>query len=378
MKIKPLDELLSLAVQIVKRFSNSPVPITEFDPQKVRCIIAVSSTAIGDTLLSTPAIRALRQRYPNARLVGHIRSKYIELFANNPHLDEIIPYYGGYHKFIRTVSALRRQNPDAIAILHGNGPQAIPMAFFSGAAFVVRIPNKSEYRFLLSNREEIPANECDPQEHGIQDRLRTAALLDAPSDNKRMVLVVDDESKQALNNYLRSKNFNDTPLLVGFQAAASTASRMWMKERFAKLGKQLLAQYPDLKIIITGSPQERSYCQEAAALIDNPRVLVSAGQIPLRHIPALIEKLDLLITGDTGVMHIAIAVGTPTVSLFAVADPRKSAACYDRDKHLVIYKGKTCDPCLSKKCPYAKCMEQIEVDEVFEAVQLTLNKGGKL
>ncbi len=377
MRINPIDGLLFLGMKILKALDRRETDLKYFDPARVKNILVVSSTAIGDTLLSTPAIRALRQRYPNAHLTGHIRNKYLELFANNPHLDEIIPYYGGYHRFWRTVLASRRRRPDLAAILHGNGPQAIPMAYLSGAPFVVRIPNRSEYRFLLSNQEQNIANECNPEEHGIQDRLRTAALLDAYSEDKRMLLVVEEASRQTVASYLHTRDFDDASMLIGFQAAASTVSRRWMKERFAQLGRQLLDKSPHLKIIITGSPQECAYCREVADMIDSPRVLVSAGELPLKQVPAMIEKLDLLITADTGIMHMAIALGTPTVSLFAVADPRKSAACYDRDKHLVISKDKTCDPCPGKKCPYPKCMEQIEVEEVFAAVQQLLKKMGR-
>ncbi len=378
MRINPIDGLLFLGLKILKALDRRQTDLKYFDPARVKNILVVSSTAIGDTLLSTPAIRALHQRYPRAHLTGHIRDKYLELFANNPHLDEIIPYYGGYHRFLHTVLALRRRRPDAVAILHGNGPQAIPMAYLSGAPFVVRIPNRSEYRYLLSNQEQSTANECNPEEHGIHDRLRTAALLSAPSNNKRMVLVVEDSSRREVADYLQAKGFANASPLIGFQVAASTVSRMWMKERFAQLGRQLLDKSPHSKIIITGSPQECAYCREVADMIDSPRVLVSAGELSLKQVPAMLEKLDLLLTGDTGVMHMAIALGTPTVSLFAVADPRKSAACYDRDKHLVISKDKTCDPCPGKKCPYPKCMEQIEVEEVFAAVQQLLKKAGEI
>ena len=378
MRLHPLDGLLFVGMRLGRCFSKRPRPLAQFDPERVKRIIVVSSTAIGDTLLSTPAIRALRRRYPRARITGHILYKYLALFADNPHLDEIVPYYGGYRRFCRTVAALRRRKPDVVAILHGNGPQAIPMAWLSGAPFIVRIPNRSEYRFLLSNQEQTAANECNPQEHGIQDRLRTAALLDALSDNKRMVLTVEESARQAVADYLQAKGMADAAKLIGLQVAASTVSRMWMKDRFAQLGRKILNRFPEAKIIVTGSPRERSYCCEVADMMDNPaRVLVSAGELPLKQVPAMIEKLTLLVTGDTGIMHMAIALGTPTVSLFAVADPRKSAACYDRDKHIVIAKGKTCDPCPGKKCPYPKCMEQIEVQEVFAAVQRFFNGKGE-
>lgn len=73
----------------------------------------------------------------------------------------------------------------------------------------------------------------------------------------------------------------------------------------------------------------------------------------------------MLVTGDTGIMHMAIATGTPIVALFAVSDSQRSGPYYDKEKHRVIQKEKTCDPCTSKKCTYQRCMENISVEEVF-------------
>jgi ADP-heptose:LPS heptosyltransferase len=175
----------------------------------------------------------------------------------------------------------------------------------------------------------------------------------------------------------------DRERVVAFQPGASTTSRRWPRGRFIALARQLAGKFPDLRFAITGSPAEAPLCREIAAAIeaDSPlaggrRAWASAGELPLVALPALLRRARLLVTGDTGPMHLAVAVGTPVVALFAVSDPAVSGPCQDLDRHVVIRKWRTCDPCLSKNCPYAEpiCMDNISVDEVAAAVDGILGR----
>src|SRR5208282_1086652 len=132
MRIHPLDGLLYLSMKVMKSLDKRQTGLEHFNPESVKNILVVSSTAIGDTLLSTPAIRAVRERYPDAAIIAHLNASNAELFKNNPDINGIIPYYGGYKRFFRTILELRRHNFDLALIFHGNGPQAIPMAYLSG------------------------------------------------------------------------------------------------------------------------------------------------------------------------------------------------------------------------------------------------------
>jgi len=367
MRLNPLDGILYLLVKVIKVFDKRDTDLKYFDPEKVKNILIVSSTAIGDTLLSTPAIRAIRERYPDTKIIAHFNIKNMELFENNPHIDGIIPYYGGYKRFFKTVREFRRNRFDVALILHGNEPQATPMAYLSGANFVVKLPNTSKYGFLLSNTTshlQLPTSEFV---HGIEQRLKVAALIGCSNKDKRMVLPVDRDDEDAVSGFLKSEGIKDDDMLIGFQVGASTVSRMWFAERFVELGKRLITAYPTTKIVITGSPDEKKYCEQIDREIGG-RVIVSAGKLPLRQIPALVKRFKVLLTGDTGIMHIAIAVGTSVAALYAVADYRITGPYYDLEKHRVIQKWKTCDPCVSKKCEYQQCMENISIDEVFNAV----------
>jgi ADP-heptose:LPS heptosyltransferase len=365
MRNNPIDVLLFLLLKIVKFFDGRQTDLKYFDPEAVKKILVVSSTAIGDTLLSTPAIRSVRERYPQARIVAHFNIKNMELFENNPHIDEIIPYHGGYKKIFSTIMKFRKHKFDLALIFHGNEPQATPMAYLSGAKFIVKVPGTSEYGFLLSNINQ--TSQWENLTRGVEQRLKTAELAGCRISDKRMVLPIEKDGESAVNEFLENSGISDTDSIIGFQAGASTLSRMWFPDRFAELGKKLINSYPELKIILTGSPEEYDHCRKIADAIGE-KTIVSAGKIPLKYIPALLRRFRVLVSGDTGIMHMSIAVGTPVIALFAVADAKKSGPYYDMEKHIVIQKERTCEPCVSKKCKHQTCMENISIDEVFDAL----------
>ena len=361
MRIHPIDGLLLLFMKLLKSLDRRDTSLAHFDPDKVKNILVVSSTAIGDTLLSTPAIRAVRERYPGATITGHFNVKNMELFENNPHIDGIVPYYGGYKKFLKTVREFRRRKFDLVLIFHGNEPQATPMAYLSGARFILKFPKSREFSFLLSNTEEQLA---DASLHVIEKRLKLAELVGCRTSAKEMVLLEREEGNAFVTQFLHEHGMNTEDLLIGFQAGASTAGRRWPSRRFIKLGKMLIAASPRVRVIITGSPEEYALCREIADGIGE-RSMVTAGIIPLKYVPSLVRRLRALLTGDTGILHMAIAVGTPVIALFVPSTPKDTGPLYDLDKHVVVHKEMPCNPCVSKYCGDPYCMDLITVGEVF-------------
>ena len=365
MRISPVDGLLFLVMRLLKALDRRENDLKYFDQRSVSRILVVSSTAIGDTLLSTPAIRAVRERYPHAHIIAHFNVKNMELFKNNPHIDGIVPYYGGYKNFFGTIREFRKHRFDLVLIFHGNEPQATPMAYLSGARYIIKLPNTSEYQFLLSNRDRVVR--WEDFSHGVQQRFEVARMAGCTASDVRMVLPVLHEGRTTVDGFLKQNGVSEGDVLVGFQVGASTVSRMWFADRFTELGKRLIDADEHIKIVITGSSQEYMYCRGIADATGR-NVVVSAGRMPLKDIPSLLSTLKVLVTGDTGIMHMAVAVGTPVVAMFAVSDARRSGPYYDLEKHKVIQKEKTCKPCVSKKCTYQQCMENIGVDEVFRSV----------
>ena len=334
------------------------VPMDEIDQ-----IVCFSNTAIGDTLFNTPVFRSLKKHFPDKKLIVVMNPTNYKLFETNPYIDEIILYSGKTKHFLKALNQLKKISPKLILILHSNEPQATPLAVLSGAKYIIKIPNdKNKFNKWHTN----PPIKGVENKHGIFNRLKTLEFLGVKENDCKMDLFLKQEWIEEVENYFKNINYSK---LIGFQIGASTISRRWFNEKWIDLGKKLLNLYPDIKIVLTGAPNERYLTSEVEKGIDDNRVLNLAGKFSLGGAAALIKKLDLLITPDTGPLHIATALKTPTIAFFVVANHLGSNACYDKDIHLYIQKEKTCNPCIAKKCKFAECMGQIGVEEVLEKVK---------
>ncbi len=366
-RIRPLDTLLNWSLRVAKAFDRRSDRLDELDPTAVRRVLLISSTALGDTALSTAAFAPLRRRFPAARLVALIHAPYVPLFRHCPELDEVIATHGAWRGFFPLLLRLRRQHPDLALILHGNEPQATPLAYLAGARWIVKLPNASNpFRFLHANRE--PPVAWSALGHGLNQRLRTVELVGADIAGARMALPVTAASTATVAALLAGAGL-DGRRLIGFQCGASAGSRMWPAGHLVELGRRLLASHPDVAIALTGAPAERDYLAGISRAIGE-RCLV-ACDLPIENLPALIERFAVLVSGDTGTMHVAVAVATPTVCLFAVSDPATSGPAYDHELHIVIHR-----PCpdlaIGTKSDDARCIARIAVDEVLAAVERQL------
>jgi lipopolysaccharide heptosyltransferase II len=375
MRLHPLDPILAAVMRRRAAAGRRPLPLGEFDPSRVRRILAVSSTAIGDTLFATPAWRVLRRRYPTARIVGHVRDKLVPLFEDNPHLDAIIPYAGGYRRFFVTVSAFRRERFDLVLIFHGMGPQAIPMAVLSEAPFVIRIPNSGEYGYLLSNAEPSLENLPYPGEHAIRCRLRIAGMVDAKSDDVRMILPVTPKDREAAHALLVQAGVDAHTPTVGLVPGAATVFKQWPAERFVAAARGLLDGRSGWRLVVLGSMEERGLAAEVARAL-GPVAVNLAGRVDLRALRGLIAGLRLLVTNDTGPLHIAVAVETPTVSLFGATDSRGTGPLQDLERHVVLQRPAPVwdTPNIQRRTNAAMC--RIPVEEVVAAGRDLLARVG--
>lgn len=376
MRLHPLDPILSALMKRRAGTGRRPRPLAEFDPSRVRRILVVSSTAIGDTLFATPAWRALRRRYPTARIVGHVRDKLVPLFADNPDLDAIIPYAGGYRRFFDTVRAFRRERFDLAVIFHGIGPQAIPMAVLSEAPFVIRIPNSGEYGYLLSNAEASPENLPYPGEHALRCRLRIASMVDAKSEDVRMVLPVSQEDRHSGQALLAQVGVDPEAPTVGLVPGAATVFKQWPADRFVAATQGLLDGRAGWRVVLVGSREEQKLASEIAQGI-GPAAVSLAGLLELRALRGLVAGLRLLLTNDTGPLHIAVALGTPTLSLFGATDSRGTGPLQDLDRHCIIQRPVPTWETRNIQRRGNAPMLRIEITEVVAAGRDLLGRTGK-
>ncbi|MDL1959704.1 MAG: glycosyltransferase family 9 protein [Deltaproteobacteria bacterium] len=355
--------------------------VNKLDPNEIRNVLAISSTAIGDALLSTSAVRATRCILPNASIDYMVREKFSVLFENNPDIRAIVPYYRKYKRLFSLFKRIKSGNYNLCLVFHDSDPCPVQAAYMARIPFIARIGRKDETVAPFLN-VRIPYRD---EAHVIEqkfDVLRTLfkVKLDSPQD-KQMVLPVAVEEAETfwddlLNglgcNYAKNKR-------IGFQISASRPFKAWPQRHFSELGKRLLADLEDVNIILFGGPGDEKIGKKIAKGIatdsgQKPRIINLAGRLPLKKLPAALRGLDLFITNDTGPFHIAVALKIPTISLFVPTPVRHTGPYQDLEIHKVIRKPKPCSPCLQKYCNDPNCMSLISVEEVYQAVKTSLSQ----
>jgi len=318
--------LMDLCLKIYIHFYDAPLKKSEEELKNSakNSILIFSNTALGDTLLSTPAIKSLRDSFPDARITLFIHKNIYPLMEGAEFADNFIVYHGGYKNFFSTVMQLRHVKADIALLLHSNGPQDVPMAIMSGTKTILKTPTKSAYRHYLSYEFS------KKEQHTIEDRLDLVRAIGGEKLSTRMLL--------PSRYYVDSKReiFEADKKVIGFQPGAANIYKMWPAQNFKELAEMLLED-SNVVIGVSGSKRERKL-GEIIKKANSTRVQNFCGEFAIEHLPKFIKEMDLLVTNDTGTMHIAIALGVPTVELFGATGAQHTGAYQDVGKHAIIQK----------------------------------------
>ena len=317
-------------------------------------ILVVSTTGVGDSLWGSPAIRALRKKHPQGYVALLTSPIGKQLFQNNPYLDEIFTLTNpALLSSIRLLGALRKKAFDTALIFHLSQRPILPLVSLAGPSKIVGTEgiNKGLDHLLTDPIKQSPI-------HEIQRRLNIAGCEDSSPEME--LFLTEDENETAL------KHLPNTHLIIGMHPGAKDKFKQWDPKHFVELGRKL-AKEKGATLMITGDKGEAPLAEQIASSI--PGAISVAGKLPVRITAALIEKFDLFITNDTGPMHIAFAMGTPTLALFAPTDS-KLCGPYQISHGTVFQKPRSCTPCIRKKCRSPFCMEQISPDEVYEHIHI--------
>lgn len=344
-------------------FDRPPPP---WEPTSIRSILLINSTALGDTLLSTPAIRAIRGAFPKANLVSLASRPAKEVLLYNPHLDRIIDHPGRvdlsfFFQLPKLLRTIRSEKCDLAVILDGNDPEAVPLAYLSGARYRIGW-SASRLAFLLTH--PVDFNQADRHHIEIwEDHLSAFGI--GPQGNE-MELTLSPAEKEAADRSLTARKLSDRPLVGIHPFARKLAGKEWPFDRVVTLSGLLAGQgyHP----VLFGGKKEKRDADEMV-LKSEGRLASFAGDLSLRETMALIARCKLFISLDSGPMHISQALGVPTLALFGPSDPRASGPL-KKSSAAILRKDFACSPCGWAPCPHQiACMKAIEVKEVVEAAR---------
>lgn len=319
----------------------------------------VSTTGLGDTLWGIPAIRALRQNFPGAYIavltspIGH------ELLKNNRMINELFvlrkPHlFSLFGHFLK----LRKRNITEILLFHASQRLLFPFcAFLNAREFIgTKGINKGLDTLFTKTLEHPPVHEIERRLKIVKE---TGAEILDPS--LEMTLCCEDEKRADL--FLQERWVSPVLPLVGIHPGSKDDFKRWPEEHFIEAGNRLV-QHLGCQIVVTGNSSEKALVERIASKIEGAIALT--GELGLGPLAALIGRFSVMISNDTGPMHIAFAMKTPTVALFSPTDP-KLCGPYHAPNSLALYKKRTCTPCLRKKCAAPFCLLQISPQEVYDA-----------
>lgn len=322
-------------------------------------ILLIRLSSLGDIVLTTPAIRAIRAHYPKAYIAMLVAKQSSDVLLHNPHLNEIIEFDRlakdkDTGEMVRILRILR-QKQFALSIDFQMRFRTEVLMFLSGASERV---GKSR---LCTIR--VPDQENKHATERYFDLLHAAGI---PAEDRQLEMFLSDEERTEVSHVFKNAGIQDTRLRVGLFPGAGWKLREWMPERFAAIGDKLVKQY-NAQVIVFGGLKEAELVYKVSKLMQE-QTFSFAGTFGLRQLAASIEKCNLFITNDTGPMHISSAVGTPTVALFG---PGNHIRFQPLGKlHTVIRHDVPCSPCkqFTNKCKDNVCMKKITVDEVWHSI----------
>jgi heptosyltransferase-2 len=342
------------------------------DLDHVKRILVRGVNWVGDTILTYPTIEALKKRFPNSQVAVLVPEHLIDLWKTSPYVDEIIPLKkkGGVGSFFEEfkVSRSLRKKFDLGLIL----PRSFHSAFQVYLAGIpVRIGYEDEGRFLFLTHRVKRKGEV-LRTHRIHYYRKLMEPLGQFNEILSPRLHLGEEDRRWTEERLKGLGLLDGRPLIGINpGAAYGLAKCWYPDRFAELGRRLSEKWK-ATIIIFGRKEEQAIAKEIMQSLGNGGVDLT-GETRLLQLAALLERCRLLVTNDTGTMHMAAAVGTSVVAIFGSTDPVTTGPW--GDGHVIVRREVSCSPCLKRVCPADhRCMDLITVDEVEEVVDRKLKK----
>jgi heptosyltransferase II len=351
-------------------------------------ILISALSGIGDALMFSPALKLIRQKYPEAQIDLLSMFKGVEqLYAGNSDLDNVIHWdfiKSNPFSSIAFLLKLRRLKYDVtINVYPSNRWPYNLISFIIGAN--KRLGHDYNHLNLRSlnflNNSRILE---DDLKHNVEENIRLVELLDvkASGDLSPLSVNLSEADIHAAEEWLRNNGIAERKIFIGFHAGSATMKnhekRRWAAEKFAKLGKLLIEKY-EATILLFGGPDEYELNNSINKMMDGKACIVKVPRLSTS--AALMSRCKIFVVNDTGLMHLAAGVQIPVVTIFAYTNPNYVYPW--KTKYIMIRRELECSPCFyyspkPASCKWTvdkfRCITTIGVDEVYSAVKKMLEE----
>ncbi len=356
--------------------------MNDIRPQEVERLLVRGTNWVGDAIMSMPALVEIRRIFTRARISLLVRPWVQSIYQSADFIDEVLIFdRPGKHQGFRGMGNLRQSLSQAdfqLAILLQNAFQAAWIAWWA------RIPQRVGYAldgrgiFLTHRLKVDPQIRTVHQVYYYLDLLSTLGLLpprlwDRPDYRPTMRLAAQTQDRLSCRSILAGEGVTATEQVIGIcPGAAYGSAKRWLPERFAKVADELVSRY-QTRIVILGSASEGDVATEVARTMKHTPVDLT-GKTTLGELMAVLERCMLLITNDSGPMHLAAALDVPQVSIFGSTSPTATGPRSNAAQ--VIHNPVSCSPCFLRECPIDfRCMTGIGVEAVLQAAHHGVLQG---
>ncbi|HEV8620880.1 MAG TPA: lipopolysaccharide heptosyltransferase II [Nitrospiraceae bacterium] len=342
------------------------------DRKTIKRILVRGPNWLGDAVMCEPALRGLRRLFPDAQIELLVKPAVADLFVGHPALTRVLTYdtkgrHAGLSGKWALAGQLRRQGFD-LAVLFQNAFEAAFLTFLAG------VPRRYGYatdgRSLLLS-DPVAAPDRRTLVHQVRYYWELLKPLGLTGDPSAPELVVFPEEEQAMAGRFAQGGLTATDVVVGINPGSTYGgAKRWLPERYAEVTERLCrtireSREQQVSVVIVGAKGEEHLGQEIAARLSS-RSLVLSGATTIRELMAALKRCAMLLTNDTGPMHIASAFQVPVVAIFGPTDWRTTSPF--GSAHAIVRQPVDCAPCLLRECPIDhRCMTRVTVDQVYEA-----------
>jgi heptosyltransferase-2 len=337
--------------------------------ENIRNLLIRSTNWIGDAVMTTPAIRAIRKQFPNTHISLLAKPWVVPVFENSEHIDRILIYddkgrQKGIFGKVRLARDLKKYHFDA-AILLQNAFEAALITFFAGIP--IRIGYNTDVRQFLLTHAVSCTNEIK-KKHQTDYYLDILRGIGMEEDDRELYLRLNQRDRFQAEKILLEQHLSLDDKIVGINPGATYGpAKQWPLDRYAHLADKIQA-FTGGRIIIFGGPDDRNLGWNISQKMQH-RPIDLSGKTRLGEAMALIERCDLFITNDSGLMHVAAALNVPLIAIFGSTNSITTGPLSQNSR--IVQVPLECSPCLRPECPkgHFDCMDRISVEMVFKVVK---------
>jgi heptosyltransferase-1 len=339
----------------------------------VRRLLLIKPSSLGDIVHAMPTLAALRERFPQAEVTWLVKRQWAPLVDVMAGVDQVCSVSEGLRGWLGRVPALRAAGFDLVVDLQGLFRSGA-MAWSTGCDRRLGFANAREGSpMFYTSRVAVPSVPM----HAVDRYLLVAEALGAARPTQPQFEFVDrSEDRQAVETMLARAGIVAQQPWVAMNVSARWETKRWPPQHFAEAADRL-SQTHGLPVVLIGGPAERPESLAVTALM-HTKAIDLTGQTPVGLLPGLLRRATVLVTNDSGPMHIAAAVGTPVVALFGPTDPVRTGP-YGKG-HVVLSHAVECRPCFRRDCARAvplECLTAVGPESVVRAVEQQLERSHK-